>query len=273
MAWRNVAETGDRSVHSFLHCIRHEIQNREAGVWNNEAAQTVTDAYRRSRFAASHGSRSTVSALATRTRSSSSQDPRPRNCFFCDETDHFAIACTKVSTLAERRKIFGKKGRCEICMRANHNTETRDSPTPTCRQCNKGNHHQALCPELTEESHQPPRSLKMVTIQVASTRDEESHLCKTASVVITMPKSKYEGLLLVDGGRSKTFIKRQVAEALDLEVVGEEVVAVYGRGASGRPQRMRRRKLQLSSWMDPTVGISPLKRWSLTRSALLSQHH
>ena len=75
------------------------------------------------------------------------------------------------------------------------------------------------------------------------------------------------------GGRSKTFIKRQVAEALDLEVVGEEVVAVYGRGASGRPQRMRRRKLQLSSWMDPTVGISPLKRWSLTRSALLSQHH
>ena len=88
-----------------------------------------------------------------------------------------------------------------------------------------------------------------------------------------MPKSKYEGLLLVDGGRSKTFIKRQVAEALDLEVVGEEVVAVYGRGASGRPQRMRRRKLQLSSWMDPTVGISPLKRWSLTRSALLSQHH
>ena len=251
LAWRNVAETGDRSVHCFLHCIRREIQNREAvqEFWNNEAAQTVTDAYRRSRFAPSHGSRSTVSALAIKTRSPSSQGPQPRNCFFCDETGHFAKACTKVPTLAERRKILIKKGRCEICMRANHNTKNCDSPTPTCRQCNKGNHHQALCPELTEESHQPPRSLK--------TRDEESHLCKTASVVITTPQRKYEGLL-VDGGSNRTFIKRQVAEALDLEVVGEEelLVAVFGQGRSGRPQRMRRRKLQLSSWMDRTVGIT-----------------
>ena len=62
----------------------------------------------------------------------------------------------------------------------------------------------------------------------------------------------------MDGGSNRTFIKRQVAEALDLEVVGEEelLVAVFGQGRSGRPQRMRRRKLQLSSWMDRTVGIT-----------------
>ena len=93
---------------------------------------------------------------------------------------------------------------------------------------------------------------------MASTHDEETHLCKTARVVITTPQRKNEGLLFVDGGSCWTFIKRQVAEALDLKVVGEEelLVAVFGQGGSGRPQRMRRRKLQLSSWMDPTVGIS-----------------
>ena len=66
------------------------------------------------------------------------------------------------------------------------------------------------------------------------TRDEEIHLCKTASVVITTPQRRYKGLLLVDDGISRTFIKRQVAEALDLEVVGEEelLVEVFGQGGS-----------------------------------------
>ena len=96
LAWRNVAETGDRSVDSFLYCsiameegvdrpvaclsyiTRREIQNREAvqEFWNNESVQTVTDGYSRSTFAASHGSRSTVEALAIRTRSPSSQGLR-----------------------------------------------------------------------------------------------------------------------------------------------------------------------------------------------------
>ena len=109
LPWRNVADTDDRSAHSFLHCIRREIQNGKVvqELRNNESSP-VTDGYRRSRFVASQSLRSTV---FWGTRSPSSQDLRskPRSSFFCDETGHFATASTKVPTLAERRRIFIEK--------------------------------------------------------------------------------------------------------------------------------------------------------------------
>ena len=45
LAWRNVAQTGDWSIHSFLHWVRREIQNQEAAqeLRSNESSQHVTD--------------------------------------------------------------------------------------------------------------------------------------------------------------------------------------------------------------------------------------
>ena len=78
LATYTMEEGVDRPVACLSYITRREIQNREAvqEFWNNESVQTVTDGYSRSTFAASHGSRSTVEALAIRTRSPSSQGLR-----------------------------------------------------------------------------------------------------------------------------------------------------------------------------------------------------
>ena len=68
-------------------------------------------------------------------------------CIYCGK-DHFSVSCSKIPSVADRKDILLKAGRCFNCLRTNH--KSRDCPnSKNCRFCHR-QHHQSICDARTE---------------------------------------------------------------------------------------------------------------------------
>ena len=77
------------------------------------------------------------------------EDHKPRGCVYCDNSDHKAIECTRVTAVSDRKQILMKKRLCFNCAVGSHRAAQCQSKT-SCRRYGK-RHHTSICDKPQEE--------------------------------------------------------------------------------------------------------------------------
>ena len=173
---------------------------------------------------------------------SSSSSP---SCSFCGQS-HFSVNCETVSDVGERKQSLRKSGRCFVCLRKGHlGKDCRSSKN--CHSCGgrhhasicfKGKHHQQRPSNLTGSQQlglnasngstsnaggSPQTSLSLfVSIKV-------SMLLQTACAKVRAPGKLapvIEKRILLDSDSQRSYISRQLSEALGLKEEQKEMLLV-----------------------------------------------
>ena len=71
------------------------------------------------------------------------QEQKQRSCIYCNDSSHRSTDCKKVVTVADQKKILGRKQRCLNCRGARHKAAECRSQT-VCLRCKK-RHHTSIC--------------------------------------------------------------------------------------------------------------------------------
>ena len=76
-------------------------------------------------------------------------------CLYCGEA-HNSTNCPSHTTLQARKERLGQLNRCKRCVSLKHKTEDCAAQLTTCKVCQSGTHHSALCCKAAVKSDKPP---------------------------------------------------------------------------------------------------------------------
>ena len=183
-----------------------------------------------------------VAANASSLPSSQARSP----CVFCNGS-HLHDACKKFTTATARKQQLAAERRCFVCLRKGHSARechgsASDRP---CRHCHrKGHHHPVICtsnPCLQQHSSTPTgrsatssNTVSASTISdVSSSKGERSEpqqhsiLLQTATITATRQDgSPITFRALLDSGSQRSYMTRQLADALGVEELHPELLSV-----------------------------------------------
>ena len=135
--------------------------------------------------------------LNSRSRFSHARDDkRVRSCVYCEDSTHKSVACPKIITTGDRRKILSKKKPCFNCPGSQHQATNCKSKTG-CQKCHK-RHHTSIC--------NPPEE-RLLTVQ------HGSNIVVTYPVVIV----EVEGIkcrALLDTGAGSSYASAALLDRL-----------------------------------------------------------
>ena len=152
-------------------------------------------------------------------------------CIFCEQIGHFPDQCHLA--LIERKEVARNKAVCTVCLRRGHCAGECVKPGPHCRirHC-QGRHHTALCETVAPK---PPPALKQPvsthTAIQAGKRTPGGVLLQTATVLIEGKDGTRRAICVLDSGSQRTFIRKELADALGLTTVAVENQAIHTFGA------------------------------------------
>ena len=160
-------------------------------------------------------------------------------CVFCKDI-HYPSQCP-IST-ANKLEVIAKEKLCRGCLRP-HPGACRN-PRRGCRHCNVYDHHTAICP--SPPSTPTPTPAATTGISAAATTSVEV-LLKTATVFISGPNGVRKAICFFDDGSQKSFIRRELAEELNLEIIGQETLMIshFGSNVLTEAETMKLRKVRV----------------------------
>ena len=79
----------------------------------------------------------------SRSRLYHAEERKPCTCVYCERGDHVSSACTRLTTLDERKKFLAQKGMCFNCTRTKHRAADCKSRSK-CQKSGK-RHHTSIC--------------------------------------------------------------------------------------------------------------------------------
>jgi len=187
----------------------------------------------------------TVASLVTATKASSPK------CFFC-KSDHFSDECPKYTTVEARQQQLADC--CFICFRKGHWASECQSRRP-CYHCRRTTHHRSLCthqfpsqPKLNAQAakfkprvQSPPSQVAAAvdhrpTTQSATTVNLQSKGVNlpTATATVGGSMGMTDCNVLFDTGSSRTFITQRLADVIQPDIIGEDVLSIASFGARSR---------------------------------------
>ncbi|CAJ0925593.1 unnamed protein product, partial [Mesorhabditis belari] len=160
-------------------------------------------------------------------------------CILCEENSHKAVKCKKFKTSKARQEALESKGRCAKCARKGHRAKDC-TEKPECYCCKKTGHTAITCFETIKALSQggsgikepPPWTRRNARMNIRSYEDPE-RLLMVAKAIIKEPKTGklYSLDMLMDSGAEDSFIKREIAEDLELPVIRDNIhMTVTGAG-------------------------------------------
>ena len=197
---------------------------------------------------------------------SATSQPYKNTCAFCMDHGHFVGNCPTVVSVDDRLKIVKDNHLCYNCLKTGHNAR-RCPVRSTCQTCRK-KHHIAICfmrfpprePPLhsrqqqpvTRTSQQPPRpegvsreyvsqspsvNLSTNTHIYNSTHSgkRNTHICLQTGVCFirnTVTNKVQKIRILFDQGSMHSYISAELAQFLELPIVGEERFEIQTFGSS-----------------------------------------
>ena len=93
------------------------------------------------------------------------EEPKVRECVYCEGKSHKSTECTKVTSSAERRVMLKKKRLCYNCTSPAHRANECQSRSK-CKHCDR-RHHTSICKRKETEGKQERKTLLISTEQNA----------------------------------------------------------------------------------------------------------
>jgi len=177
-------------------------------------------------------------------------------CAFCEQ-DHYSSKCKKIPDNTARLNIVKQKQLCFNCLRKHCVTECKS--IGRCQNCNR-KHHTSICknparrPEVTKAQSE-------AVVDMSSTKKANTDvLLKTAIAPVTSDHTPTEAAILVDEGAQRSYITRELADALQLPSEGRETLSVAGFGgrSSKHLQQMERSTVHIVSETKKKIPVSVL---------------
>ncbi|XP_053407993.1 uncharacterized protein LOC123531067 [Mercenaria mercenaria] len=160
------------------------------------------------------------------------------SCPFCGE-HHSATFCTKVSSFAKRIDIVKRKHLCFNCL-GNHQVSSCRSNF-RCRHCRR-KHHSSICNKSPSENcnldptiapFEPSTSGQSITSSTEqsaafhlTTHNKTNVLLKTAITKVSSRRCIADANILFDEGAQRSFITEELADKLELQRTGSEVIHI-----------------------------------------------
>ena len=218
---------GEWNLEQVMTIVEKEIDARERAAANAKPMQK----------GAGRGHPPTASALL-----SSSSSP---SCSFCGQS-HFSVNCETVSDVGERKQSLRKSGRCFVCLRKGHLGKGCRS-SKNCHRCG-GRHHASICFKDKHHPQGPSNLTGRQQLGLNASNGSTSNaggspqtslslfvsikvpmLLQTACVKVRAPVKLapvIETRILLDSGSQRSYISRQLSEALGLKEELKETLFV-----------------------------------------------
>ena len=167
------------------------------------------------------------------------------SCSFCGQPN-FSANCETVADVRERKQLLSKNGRCFACLRKGHMSKDCRS-SKNCHGC-RGRHHASICPKGKQQLQGSSTSTgSQQSGPNASSRSRSNAgggqqssislvvstkvptLLQTARVKVRAPGKLapvIETRILLDTGSQRSYISRQLSEALGLKEEKRETLLV-----------------------------------------------
>ncbi|XP_060596649.1 uncharacterized protein LOC132750656 [Ruditapes philippinarum] len=176
------------------------------------------------------------------------QIPQRPQCPFCSEK-HFANDCKNIINPRERKAIIHRKKQCFNCLGKHLVASCRSKHR--CRKCNR-KHHTSICDQSIGSSlntsapsfvptsgseattHLTSGSSVQSAILHSATQSRNNVLLKTAVAEVTSGHACAKANILFDEGAQRSFITHELAETLQLQRRGSEVVHLAAFGAESK---------------------------------------
>ena len=233
-------EVKDSDLSKILGCIKEEVMVREkcllskVAVGQSQKQNPIEES--RPRWAGRNNI-ATTSTLHTHHGLDSEQQKEVK-CAYCDGT-HKSHLCKTVTDHQVRKKILSTKNRCFICLCPGH--VARNCRTNMrCLKCNR-RHHSTICDCYSKETvHGKSETNEMrenrgTSLETTSQSTTNMHvnaknsvLLQTARVQVKPPQKQQSSTvrLVFDSGSQKSYITKEVKDALDLPVVGKDKLLI-----------------------------------------------
>lgn len=165
------------------------------------------------------------------------------DCLFCGKPDHRSSECNE-STVDVRREKLKRLGRCFVCLGPRHIARNCRAQGIECAQCGR-RHHKTVC---NAQQSNPTRDTTTDTDTAqaqcsVAPGGGKAVLLQTATIWIDAPRQSQIAKCLLDGGSQRSFIREDISKALNLPVVGTEVIKLHVFGSTN-PKRMIARKVK-----------------------------
>jgi hypothetical protein len=186
-------------------CFRRdiEIQDKNWETWNlDQLAEAVRLWIRRNPVDHSRDDDQTKKRRERERMYLTNRTDKPRECIYCDSSEHKAVECTNVTAVADRKQILAKKRLCFNCAVWTHWATQCQSKT-SCQTCHK-RHHTSICDKTQ------PQEIKKVVLTVTPSGVGEG--------VFPVILLKVDGIItraLIDTGAGSSYISAKVGDLLN----------------------------------------------------------
>ena len=163
-------------------------------------------------------------------------------CPFCGD-QHSPIDCKNVETVEKRLKCVKDKRLCFNCLGEGHQI-VRCKSRFRCRHCQR-KHHTSICHQKTTNSLNPDaapfqpetKGLHNATVLHSTTQPRQNVLLKTAVTKVSSLNFTQEAHILFDEGAQRSFISQKLADDLQLNPTGTEIVNLASFGQESQNVR------------------------------------
>ena len=154
-----------------------------------------------------------LDAESTCTSTSTSLDAK-KQCAYCEKIGYYIATCHhfKKLSIQEKREAVRKKNLCFRCLRAGYGSSDCDK---LCSVCSK-KHHYHLHEEHSEKPTKDGKTLAASIVSSTTCMERSRATIGIFRVCVQHEESEMLCWALLDTGSNTTFIKRSVADALDL---------------------------------------------------------
>lgn len=194
--------------------------------------------------------------------------PNDSDCLFCGKPDHRSPDCTE-STVDIRREKLRRLGRCFVCLCPRHIARNCRAHGIECEQCGK-RHHKTICNQQSIQTRETTTKTEVDTAQAQCSVSSgdcngKAVLLQTATIWVDAPQQSQIAKCLLDGGSQCSFNREDISRALNLRVVGTEIIKLHVFG-SANAKRTTARKVKASLRTNMSVEVELLETPSVCSS-------
>nr|CAD2202373.1 unnamed protein product [Meloidogyne enterolobii] len=157
-------------------------------------------------------------------------------CIFCGKKNHWGDECRKINSAKDRRKKLIELKRCLFCIKPEH--EGNCKKPIKCFHCRE-KHNTALCEE-TYKNKENNIKIEGEVLQnsaiLRKPRQKRILLCREAVLFNpSNPDKNFKGIVFIDCGSQKSYIRKGIAQKLGLQTSQKEVQRIQPFPANRSP--------------------------------------